>query len=265
MFGQIVWKSLVGGGSRSLLALATVLVPAAVVTATANFALDAEIKMTAELRRQGPNVILEVRRGQAAMDPGELETALRRFPGVLARGPVDRPDRLEVSTGGAAAEVAAAADQVTRQSRTLQARVIPVIAAREGELMGKLRGLFELMAVLILASSGLGMTMALASDVAEHRAEIGLLKALGSTRAFVLRLFAAQVGVLLAAGLLGGIAAGLVLSSAMSRSVFGLPTEFRPGAVVLAVLASGVMALGASILPVRRAFSIEPAAVLKGE
>ena len=85
MFASMVWKSLVGSRGRSLLALAAVLVPAALVTATSNFALDAESKMTVELRRQGPNVILEVKRGVAAMDPAEVESALRRFPSVLSK------------------------------------------------------------------------------------------------------------------------------------------------------------------------------------
>ena len=261
----MVWKSLAGSRGRSLLALAAVLVPAALVTATANFALDAESKMTVELRRQGPNVILEVRRGVARMDPVELDRALKHLPGILSTGPTNRPDRVEVGAAGTTAEIDAALRKIEVESRSLQARTIPVIAAREGALMSKLRGLFELMALLILASSGLAMTMALTSSVAERRAEIGLLKALGSTRGLVLRYFAAQVGILLAAGLVLGAVVGLVLSNAMSRGVFGLPTELRPGAVALSALACAAMAFLASIVPVRRAFAIQPAVVLKGE
>ena len=64
MLTRMVWKSLVGARGRSLLALASVLIPAALITSVANFALDSESKMTAELRRQGPNVILEVKRAR---------------------------------------------------------------------------------------------------------------------------------------------------------------------------------------------------------
>jgi hypothetical protein len=96
----MVWKSLVVARARSLLALAAVLVPAALVTASANFALDAESKMTAELRKQGPNIILEVKRGLPAMDPAEIDAALAKFPGVISKGPVQRPDRVEVAVSG---------------------------------------------------------------------------------------------------------------------------------------------------------------------
>lgn len=264
MLGSMVLKSLSGARGRSLLAMAAVLVPATLVTATANFALDAESKMTVELRRQGPNVLLEVKRGQAAMDPAEVEAALKRFPSVISRG-AGRPDRLEISAGGRASEIAEAAAAAGRDSRTLQARTLPVIAAREGALMGKLTGLFGLMALLIVATSGLAMTMALASGVAERRVEIGLLKALGATRAIVLKVFALQVAVLLAAGVAAGILVGLVLSNVMSRSVFGLPVDVRAGAVLAAAGACALMAFLASIVPVRRAFAIEPARVLKGE
>lgn len=264
MFAAMVWKSLVGARGRSLLALAAVLVPAAIVTATANFALDAESKMTVELRRQGPNVLLEARRGVAAIDPEELDAALRALPSVLSRTS-PRADRVEVAAGGSAGRIAAAVEAIGRRSRTLQARTVPVIAAQDVALLVKLRGLFELMALLILASSGLAMTMALTSSVAERRAEIGLLKALGSTQAHVLRFFAAQVAALLTAGVALGAAAGLVLSNVMSRSVFDLPTEVRPGAVAAAAGACAAMAVLASIVPVRRAFAVQPALVLKGE
>jgi putative ABC transport system permease protein len=131
--------------------------------------------------------------------------------------------------------------------------------------MGKLRGLLGLMGLLILASSGLAMTMALVSAVAERRMEIGLLKALGSTRSKVLGFFATQVGLLLAAGVGLGAAVGLALSDVMSRRVFGLSTEVRVGAVAAAAGACALMAFLASIVPARRAFAIEPARVLKGE
>jgi putative ABC transport system permease protein len=199
------------------------------------------------------------------MDPAEIDAALAKFPGVISKGPVQRPDRVEVAVSGTFEQIETAARSIGAGARTLQARTIPVLAAREGALMLKLRGLFELMALLILGSSGLAMMMALTSSVAERRTEIGLLKALGSTQTIVLRFFAAQVGIILAVGIGLGAVAGLVLSDVMSRGVFGLSTEIRPGAVAAAAGACAVMAFLASIVPARRAFAVEPARVLKGE
>ena len=118
---------------------------------------------------------------------------------------------------------------------------------------------------LVLGASGLAMAMALAASVAERRSEIGLLKALGATGPRVVGFFAAQVGVLLALGLGVGAAAGVALSSVMSRGVFGLPAQLRPAALGVALAGCGVMGLVASIFPVRRALGIQPALVLKGE
>ncbi len=265
MFGRIVWRSLVGSRARFAVALAAVAVPAALVTATANFTLDAEAKMTRELRAREPNVILEARPGLRAMDEGERGRAVALLPGVLARGPVDRPERLELSAAGAAEEIEAAIARINAGSGTLRARTIPVIAAKEGAVLGKLRGLFALIALLVLATSGLAMATALASGVSEQREEIGLLKALGAAHGAVIRLFAGQVGLLLGMGVALGAAAGLALSWVMVRSVFGVAGGFRPAAVAAAAGACAALAFLASIVPVRRALAVEPARVLKGE
>jgi putative ABC transport system permease protein len=264
MILRMAWRSATSSRLRFAVAAAAVLVPAALVTATANFALDAESKMTRELRSRGPNVILEVRRGMGAMDEAELARARQALPGILSTA-LSRPDRVELSVAGSYAEIEAALRRVGETSRTLQARTIPVIAAREGAILSKLRGLLALMAGLILAVGGLAMGLSLAAGVSERRPEIGLLRALGATGGGVVRFFAAQVGLVLAAGTAAGVAAGFLLSDLMCRGVFGLGADLRPGAVGLAVAACVLMALGASIVPVRRALQIQPALVLKGE
>jgi len=264
MFQRMVWRSMVASRARFSLALAAVVVPAAIVTATANFALDAESKMTRELRSRGPNVILEVKRGVPEMDPAELEAARKALPGILSTA-LARPDRVELAVAGSYDEIEAALLRISGGSKSLRGRSIPVIAQREGTVLGRLRGLLVMISGLVLAASGLAMGMALATGIAERRPEIGLLRALGATGGRVVRFFAAQVGLLLAAGLVLGSAAGLLLSDMMSRGVFGLPVELRPASLAIAVLGCGGMGLLASIVPVRRALAVQPALVLKGE
>ena len=264
MFARMVVRSLLEGRSRFALAWAAVVIPSAIVTATANFALDAEEKMTRELRTLGPNVLLEVRRGVPGMDPAEVERARGELPGILGTATV-RTDRMELSVSGSYDEIDRSLGRINGRSRTLKGRPIPVIAAREGLVLGRLRGLLTMISGLVLGASGLAMAMALAASVAERRSEIGLLRALGATGPRVVGFFAAQVGVLLALGLGVGAAAGVALSSVMSRGVFGLPAQLRPEALGVALVGCGVMGLVASIVPVRRALGIQPALVLKGE
>ena len=263
MLLRMAWRSATASRLRFAVAAAAVFVPAALVTATANFALDAESKMTRELRSQGPNVILEVRRGTKSMDETEVARA-RQSLQVLSTG-LSRPDRIELSVAGSYAEIEAALGRIGETSKTLQARTIPVIAAREGAILPKLRGLLGMMAGLILAAGGLAMALSLAAGVAERRPEIGLLRALGATGGRVVRYFAAQVGLLLAVGTVAGVVAGVALSDLMCRGVFGLPAQLRPAAVAVGVLACAAMALAASVVPVRRALQVQPALVLKGE
>jgi hypothetical protein len=264
MLLRMAWRSATASRLRFVVAAAAVFVPAALVTATANFALDAESKMTRELRSHGPNVILEVRKGVRAMDEAEVARAKQALPGILSTA-LSRPDRVELSATGSYEEIEAALRRVGETSKTLQGRTIPVIAAQEGAILSKMRGLLAMMACLILAAGGLAMALSLAAGVAERRPEIGLLRALGATGGRVVRFFAAQVGLLLAVGTAAGIVAGLLLSELMSRGVFGLSTGLRPAAVMLAVAACAAMAVLASVVPIRRALQVQPALVLKGE
>jgi len=57
MFSRMVRASLLHNRRRLTVALAAVLVPAALVSAVANFVLDARAKLTDELRQSGPNVV----------------------------------------------------------------------------------------------------------------------------------------------------------------------------------------------------------------
>src|ERR1043165_7542785 len=168
MFSRLVWRSLVASRARFALALAAVLVPAALVTGTANFALDVESKMTREIRSHGPNVILEVKRGMRAMDEGELARAERTLSSVRTGA---SPGRVELSAPGTYEEIESALLMIGQASKTVQGRTIPLIAAREGAVIVKLRGLLAMIVGLILASSGLAMALALAAGVAERRPE----------------------------------------------------------------------------------------------
>jgi cell division protein FtsX len=264
MMPGMVWRSLIASRARFLLVLAAVLVPAAIATATANFALDVESKMTRELRSQGPNVILEVKRGKRAMDEEELARARKALPAGLSVG-TSRPDRVELSVSGSYEEIEAALRRIGESSKTLRGRTIPLIAAQEGVVISKLRGLLAMIVGLILAASGLAMALALAAAVAERQSEIGLLRALGATGGRVVRFFAAQVGLLLAIGLALGVAAGFALSDQMGRSVFGLSTDLRPSAIGIAAAGCAAMSLAACVIPIRRALAVQPALVLKGE
>jgi ABC-type lipoprotein release transport system permease subunit len=87
--------------------------------------------------------------------------------------------------------------------------------------------------------------------------------ALGAQRTGVLRLvFAAGAKLALAGCVLGGFAA---LATRLLRSLLFNVNPLDPLVLVLAAVAIFVLALGASIVPARRAASIEPMRALRME
>ncbi len=179
-----------------------------------------------------------------------------------------RPGEISLIQVSASGEVG----QVEEIARTLEMG-LPGVTARtqlrlvmaEERLLGRLSLLLGLIAGLVLVASALDVAAAMTTNVLERTREIGLLKALGASRARVTRLFLAEAGAIgLAGGLLGG-AAGLLLAQAIAYSVFGEAVPFSALPAVASVALGAAVASLASLIPVRRAASIEPGIVLRGE
>ena len=92
-----------------------------------------------------------------------------------------------------------------------------------------------------------------------------LLRALGAGRQDLVRLFATEACLLGAAGGVLGLVIGLVAAQAIGLGVFGTTIRVAPFVPPAIVVLGMATALAASFLPVRRALSIEPAPVLRGE
>jgi predicted permease len=120
-------------------------------------------------------------------------------------------------------------------------------------------GAFAGLAVLLVF---VGLYGVLSQLVNYRRHEIGVRVALGATRRGVAQLILRQGSILIAAGL----AAGLLLSLGMGRWVKGFLYQVQPldgvtyAAVAIALAAIGLMA---SILPARKAASIDPMLALR--
>jgi len=148
--------------------------------------------------------------------------------------------------------------QPVDQFRTLdEVRAASLAAPR---LTATLVGVFAGIALLITAA---GLAGVIAFSVNQRAQEFGVRMALGASRQSVLQLVLGQGARLVAIGLvLGGIGA-LALSSAVSSLLFETePTDVPTFVVVAAVLA--IVALGACLMPARRAASVDPLVVLRG-
>jgi len=131
----------------------------------------------------------------------------------------------------------------------------------QSRLRGWLLGFFSLVALALAAT---GLYGAVAYGAAQRTREIGVRMALGANRAAVLRLVLGQEMRAVAVGILVGVGAALVLSRALSASLFGISgtdlTSYGAACLVLAGTA-GIAAL----IPARRASLVNPMEALRTE
>ena len=101
----------------------------------------------------------------------------------------------------------------------------------------------------------------LAYLVTERTKEIGIRIALGGTRSGIVQLVLREGLLLIAAGIVFGVAGAAALGRSLESQLFGVRTT-DPIALSLAVAALGLVALAACALPARRATRINPVVVL---
>lgn len=128
--------------------------------------------------------------------------------------------------------------------------------------------MYALIAALALPSL-LALINTLAMSVLARTREIGMLRAVGSTRAQVRRMVLAESLLLSAIGTLFGVVAGVWLGyslvAAMNTVGFPMPYTFPMGGVVAAVVIGVTFAVLAALLPARQAARLDIVAALHYE
>jgi ABC-type antimicrobial peptide transport system permease subunit len=124
--------------------------------------------------------------------------------------------------------------------------------------------MFSLFALLGLVISAVGIFSVIAYLVSQQTRDIGIRMALGATRSRVMATVFGEVGRLVAAGLTVGSFVAWSLSNAAGRFLFGLDArDARAYAVAMITLVAA--AFIATLLPARRAASINPTDALRSE
>ena len=145
------------------------------------------------------------------------------------------------------------------------AEPIRQVSQNEGVVLKRITGLMLLLSLAALLASALAVAAGMATTVLERRTEIGLMKALGARRAAVARLFLAEA--VLLAMLAGGIgfAGGTVLARHIGLAIFGSQISTQPVLLPFVLLIAIAVTFAGSALAIRRAVSLDPAYVLRGE
>ncbi len=158
-------------------------------------------------------------------------------------------------------------DEVIRylENEGYKVKKIRQVAQSEKALLDKTQLLISLVAFFVLLASSLTLFSTMVTSVLERSREIGLMKALGCGNGRLAAMFLAEAGAMGAAGGIPGYFAGLLLSQFIGMEIFDMEVSIKPEVFVLTVLISIFVAAVASLLPIRRAISIDPVIILRGE
>ena len=129
------------------------------------------------------------------------------------------------------------------------------------QLLARLTTIFG---ALALALAALGFYGLLSFRVARRTSEIGIRMALGATRSQVQSLFLRQTTFILFAGIIPGAAMSLTLKSVLNKLIDS-PDSTNPWPLTIAVIVLAAAGLLATIIPARRAASINPTEALRSE
>ncbi len=157
------------------------------------------------------------------------------------------------------------AGEIEEQIPYVQAKSVKQMVRAEMEILGKIEELMIMIAVVALLASALGVMTTMTTSVVERTKEIGMMKAIGAENKKIASLFFLEALII---GLVGGVLgyiAGLGVAQFIGMSVFNSSVSPRLSVLPLVVGISVGITVLASAIPVRRAMTIEPAKVLRGE
>ena len=198
---------------------------------------------------------------QLLMNLEELQ-ALAGLPGRVSLVQVLVPgNRAEVEAARASIEAGITA----RLGAAVEVRTLLPVAEASARVLLKVKTMLFAVTGLVLGIVGLCVMTTLSAMVLERRKEIALMKAIGAGQRRISAMFLAEAGMLAVAGGVLGYAGGVALARYLSQSVFRAPVEARLVVLPEVLAVTVVVALLATLAPLRLVRRVDPAVILKGE
>ena len=175
-----------------------------------------------------------------------------------------RVSLVQLSIAGTAPEIQGVTDRLTSALPDMEVRPVRQIAAAQGPILRRIRGMLFWTIALILALSALGVLASMAALAMERSRDVGLMKALGGPVPRIMRLFLAEAGVLGVMGGSIGFMIGIILARWIGNRVFGVAVSPRLEVLPVTIILTVAVAL-AGALPLRLLGRVRPAEILRGE
>lgn len=129
------------------------------------------------------------------------------------------------------------------------------------QLLGLVYALLGLSVIVAL----FGIVNTLTLSIQERIRELGLLRAVGATRAQVRRMVLLEAAITALLGALLGAALGFVLAAAVGVTLDGFALSIPAGQIIGLVVLTGILGVVAAIRPARRAARVEVLEAIAGE
>lgn len=172
---------------------------------------------------------------------------------------------VELSIPGETLEIETAVKELAKDLPGAEVRPIRQIVYSSGKVLGTIRWMMLSLTALIVVIITLCVTATMTAIALERRKEIAVMKALGASDTLVTELFLTEGGGLGLVGAFLGFGMGVALAEWVAQRLFEVnlnPTWWTFPAVLFA---GALLAVGATLFPVRIVRRIETATVLKGE
>ncbi|MGH9449139.1 MAG: ABC transporter permease [Terriglobia bacterium] len=185
--------------------------------------------------------------------------ALQRFAGLPGKVSV-----MEWRLPGSASEIEADVKNLAAAFPETAVRPVRQIVYSEGKVLGTIRHLMIALTALILVIIALCVAATMTAIVLERRKDVAVMKALGARDRMVMELFLSEGAVLGLAGGVVGFFVGVLLARALALRLFDVALGPSWWVFPVVCLFSMILAVLATMLPVRAVRGIQPAVALKG-
>ncbi len=173
---------------------------------------------------------------------------------------------VEYSVNAMGDDLNAIVDGINRNPNSaVKAQTVTRITSSDTRIIAMLQTLFWIVSLVVLVLTLVGVGTTISSIVSQRRNEIGLRKALGASSRAIGAEFTVESAIYGLIGGLFGTAIGYALARILCVTVFDRALGFNWLLGIASLMLSMLIAVIASIPPVRRATRIDPAIVLREE